>query len=198
MTENKDKNKKKKTQQKETEIVTSLPSKYEHAGASSDSLLGGIIKSFRTSVFDMSLDGGGTGMVTIGSYIPNKNGFNIRNALTWAQKHVGASSQGKCAYYVRMMLVAGGINTAGNPVAAKDYAKFLPSKGFKHIATLTGVNNQTSWTQTSAQAGDIAVMAHGTYGHICMYTGVQWVSDFVQRKMWPYSGDGTCYIFRFG
>jgi GH24 family phage-related lysozyme (muramidase) len=30
-----------------------------------------------------------------------------------------------------------------------------------------------------------------------MFTGWQWVSDFRQRNMWPYGGDGICTIFRF-
>lgn len=160
----------------------------------SDSLLSGIIKSMQTNNLNMmnSFDGS-----IIGSFIPNPTGFNIRAALQYGVSHANKQSLGQCAKYVRMMLNAGGINTSGNPVAAKDYTAFLPSKGFKHIATLNGVNEQASWTQQNAVAGDIAVMSQGSYGHICMYTGVYWISDFVQTKMWPYTGNGTCHIFRF-
>ena len=40
-------------------------------------------------------------------------------------------------------------------------------------------------------------MDHGVHGHICMFDGNQWISDFVQNNMWVYGGDGTCYIFRY-
>ena len=38
------------------------------------------------------------------------------------------------------------------------------------------------------------------YGHIAMYNGQQWISDFKQRRLWCYGdavGNG-CDIFRFG
>ena len=95
------------------------------------------------------------------------------------------------------MLEAGGMSTEGRPVSAYQYAGYLPKKGFKHIGSIYGVSKQAEWASTEAQPGDIAVMEHGEHGHICMWTGYQWVSDFVQRKAWPYAGDGTINIFRF-
>ena len=187
---------------KEQHISTALPATTtfnNYSGninnvPSSDSLFSGIIKSLQTTNLNTMNNFDGS---IIGSFIPNKNGFNIRAALQYGVSHVNQQSLGKCAKYVRMMLNAGGINTAGNPVAAKDYTMFLPSKGFKHITTLNGVNEQNDWTQRDAIAGDIAVMSKGSYGHICMYTGKYWISDFVQTKMWPYTGNGICNIFRF-
>ena len=40
------------------------------------------------------------------------------------------------------------------------------------------------------QAGDVCVMKHPNYGHVCMYNGEKWVSDFVQKRIWVY-GEGT-------
>lgn len=102
-------------------------------------------------------------------------------------------SVGGCATAVRTFIEAGGINTTGRPTAAKDYVTFLPKKGFTCIATLVGLSAQAAF---KAQKGDIAVMGHGSYGHICMWSGTQWVSDFPQQKMWPYTGEGTCKVFR--
>lgn len=133
----------------------------------------------------------------IGQFVPNSGRFNINAALGWAKQNCLNKSIGRCAKYVRLMLNAGGINTAGNPVSAYQYASFLPKLGFKHIASIGTVDEQAKWTNTNGRPGDIAVMAHGQHGHICMYTGYQWVSDFVQRKMWPYAGNGVCNIFRF-
>lgn len=123
--------------------------------------------------------------------------FNIGAACASAQVMCGAKSKGSCAKYVRMMLEAGGLSTAGRPVSACNYKFYLPTIGFAHIGTITGVANQASWTSANAKPGDLAVMDHGVHGHICMWTGSRWCSDFIQNKMWPYAGDGTCYMFRY-
>lgn len=138
------------------------------------------------------------GKMEIGTYIPNKGKFNVQAALEWARNNCCTKSQGKCAKYVRQMIEAGGLSTAGRPVSAYQYASFLPKIGFMHIISLTGKSSQMQWSNTEAQPGDISVMAHGQHGHICMWTGKQWVSDFVQNNMWPYKGDGLCEIFRYG
>lgn len=104
---------------------------------------------------------------------------------------------GHCAKLVRMALEAGGMSTAGRPPWACQYTAFLPLKGFKHIETLVNRQQQMQFSSSKAQRGDIAVMSHGTYGHICMWNGNQWVSDFKQNNMWPYSGNGVCRIFRY-
>lgn len=70
--------------------------------------------------------------------------------------------------------------------SAKDYTPFLLSKGFN-------IENSTDYTPIK---GDIAVFESfmGTtkyheHGHIQMYNGTQWVSDFKQKGFWP----GTDY-----
>lgn len=163
-----------------------------------DSLFTGMIKSFRASASSLNLSGA-DGDVQIGTYIPNKHGFDIRKALTFGIRRLKPKSTGACAQYVREMLEAGGLSTIGHPVAAYKYASFLPAIGFKHIATLVGHDNQANFSNNQAQAGDIAVMAHGTYGHIHMFTGAgKWISDFASNNMWVYPGEGKCYVFRFG
>lgn len=135
--------------------------------------------------------------VRVGNYIQNLGKFNVEKAVEWGVRHCHPGSQTDCAKYVRFMLEAGGINTAGHPVGAQDYDRFLPTKGFKCIADLYGNDKQNEFTRKYAQAGDIAVMHHGKYGHICMYTGGQWISDFAQNRMWVYSGNGRVLVFRY-
>ena len=168
------------------------------------SILEAIVQSYR-DITDMGDDNSflsnkdrGNNKMEIGGYIKNYEGFNVSKALEWAKNNVGPKSIGRCARYVRSMLEAGGMNTAGRPVSAYQYAGYLPKKGFKHIASLSSKSEQAAWTNSKALPGDIAVMAHGQHGHICMFTGKQWVSDFVQNNMWPYSGDGLVNIFRYG
>jgi hypothetical protein len=98
------------------------------------------------------------------SYLTNsKNG--------WA----GAVTKGKCAKAVRLAINAGGIATPNNPVPAKDYKDYLLGLGFMPVA----VNGY------KPQAGDIAVfpgIPGNNYGHIEMYTGNGWQSDYVQPQ----------------
>ncbi len=109
-------------------------------------------------------------------------------------------SYGWCARCVRTFLEAGGINTDGRPGSAYQYWKngFLEKKGFKLLAVIFGKANQNNWTTANALPGDIAVMEHNVHGHICMYDGNNWVSDFRQNNAWPYSGDGKVAFFRYG
>lgn len=153
-------------------------------------ILGGIINfsQFKSSDNDELL---------IGGYVAPSGIFDINRALTWAAKNIQPKSVGSCAKYVRMMMEAGGLNTDGRPVSAYQYVNFLPQKGFKHIASLNTKQEQASWSASSAKPGDIAVMSHGKHGHICMWSGKKWLSDFAQNNMWPYSGDGKVNIFRF-
>lgn len=165
------------------------------------SILEAIIQSYRvvtdTGDGDFNPGNGENNTMEIGTFIKNYNGFNVVKALEWAKNNVGIKSVGSCAKYVRQMLEAGGINISGRPSSAYQYAGFLPKIGFKHIAVLKSKSEQLKWSAYQAVPGDIAVMAHGQHGHICMWTGKQWVSDFVQHNMWPYSGDGLVNIFRF-
>ena len=77
----------------------------------------------------------------------------------------------------REALEAGGLSTTGHPVSACDYDTFLPKIGFHSVDK----NNY------SPQKGDIivleAVEGHPN-GHIAMYSGSKWISDFVQSDMW--------------
>ena len=198
MEENKNKNKKKPVYDY-NDYTDSSGRKYNKI-----SILEAIVQSYR-DITDMGDDNSflsnkdrGNNKMEIGGYIKNYEGFNVSKALEWAKNNVGPKSIGRCARYVRSMLEAGGMNTAGRPVSAYQYAGYLPKKGFKHIASLSTKSEQAAWSNSNALPGDIAVMAHGQHGHICMFTGKQWVSDFVQNNMWPYSGDGLVNIFRYG
>ena len=123
--------------------------------------------------------------------------WNINKALQKAESVKTRTSSGKCAMYVRQFLEAGGLDLTGHPVSAKDYASFLPKLGFVNIANIASRAEQTKFTENDVIPGDVAVMEHGQHGHICMYTGKYWVSDFIQNNMYPYQGDGLVSIFRF-
>ena len=122
--------------------------------------------------------------------------WNINKAIQKAESVKTRTSSGKCAMHVRQFLEAGGLDLTGHPVSAKDYASFLPKIGFTRIASIASRTEQTKFTENDAIPGDVAVMEHGQHGHICMFTGKHWVSDFIQNNAWPYQGDGLVSVFR--
>lgn len=110
-----------------------------------------------------------------------KEGYSIQKALAKIQAIKFSGSQGKCATNVRIALEAGGINTSGHPVGAKDYGPLLIKRGF-HL-----VDDKNY----KPVVGDIAVFQafQGTkkyheYGHIQMFNGAHWFSDFQQNNFW--------------
>lgn len=112
--------------------------------------------------------------------------FNAGAAASWLIANSGPSSKHQCAKYVRMGIEHGGISTAGRPMAAQDYVYFLPKIGFNQISS------------GSPQVGDLCVINHGKYGHICMWCGSQWISDFKQRNAVPYSsGVNGVWYYRY-
>jgi len=127
----------------------------------------------------------------------NPNGWNIRKACTWLHSNSSLSSQHACAKFVRMAIEAGGIKTDGRPNWAWKYINYLPTIGFKGIAKVP--RNQMHLF--NAQPGDIAVYQKGNDpsvpGHICMWTGAGWESDFKQKDMIVYQSTPIAYIFRF-
>ena len=122
--------------------------------------------------------------------------FNVNKAINYlvakAYPCYDEKTCGKCATAVREALEAGGLSTIGHPVKACDYDKFLPTLGFKEA-------NKNNYVP---QKGDIIVLeaiGSHTAGHIAMYTGTKWVSDFVQRDMWggpAYRNKANYTLFR--
>ena len=116
--------------------------------------------------------------------------YNINKAVKTLNANAQPKSTGYCAKYVRKAIEAGGLSTSGRPVSAADYDNFLPKLKFKIV-------NSTNYTP---KKGDIVVINRfGTHkhGHIQMYNGNQWVSDFKQRNFWPgsaYRNNKPSYI----
>lgn len=98
---------------------------------------------------------------------------------TWVKK--GKSEVGHyCGRAVRMAMEAGGLSTKGRPQYGGDYGDFLLKNGWQPI----------DGSKVPFQPGDICV-SHGIgrknkqghyMGHISMYDGSKWVSDYVQSS----------------
>lgn len=94
-------------------------------------------------------------------------------AVKRLDSHAAVKSAGSCAMFVRQAILAGGVNVA-HAHYAKDYGSALVASGFVQVLA-----------PSAYQAGDIAIIqpvkGHPA-GHMAMYDGQQWVSDFKQRR----------------
>jgi hypothetical protein len=99
----------------------------------------------------------------------------------YLRKKAGVKSQGRCAFYVRLALQAGGASLADHPAHAKDYGPTLRRIGFREIV----VDDPATYR---FMQGDVVVIQPypdgNKSGHIAAYDGRQWMSDFKQRDFW--------------
>ena len=120
------------------------------------------------------------------------NYYSNDAAVDYLVRHAETHSKKRCARYVRLAIKAGGCPTFGQPPSACDYDLFLPDLGFEQVDASGYVPRR----------GDIvvfsAIKGH-KHGHICMYDGKRWVSDFKQRSMFSaeaYRHAGTHTFWR--
>ena len=105
-------------------------------------------------------------------------------------KNAHSRSIGYCAKYVETALQAGGLPYGWCDAYA--CVNFLLNNGFKVIST-----NKPAATTLK---GDVAIFGRTSrhpYGHMVMWSGSQWISDFYQRNMSPYSDWVPYQIFRY-
>ena len=112
-------------------------------------------------------------------------------AARYATEHAEKKSVGMCALYVRKAIIAGGIPlyVGGD---AWSYKYTLPILNFHQVGKMS-----------EQEVGDIVVfqpIGGRKYGHIAIWNGKQWVSDFKQRNLIVHSDyldDGCEYaIYR--
>lgn len=106
---------------------------------------------------------------------------DVGQLVGWLDSHAYVSSTHRCAASVRQAMEAAGISTTDRPASgdAGDYGPFLLRHGARVVQP----------ESYEPQAGDIAVFDKTDdhpAGHIQVYDGHQWVSDFVQHTFSPY------------
>lgn len=122
------------------------------------------------------------------------SGLVVEKALQALRANAGQQSKGLCARYVRMALKAGGVTiqpadervpTDKRVATATPHDRWTDAKYYRvHLAKKHFL--EIPRDGFVARKGDIAVIENheGGHraGHICMFTGTQWVSDFVQSQ----------------
>jgi hypothetical protein len=102
-------------------------------------------------------------------------GLNYVDAVHYLDSHAQGHSTGHCAAYVREAIERGGIILQRHE-SAKDYGRSLLYEGFVEVQG------------HDYKAGDVAVIQSipgHPHGHMAMYDGEHWVSDFKQRTLYP-------------
>lgn len=108
----------------------------------------------------------------------------IHRLISWLDAHAHLHSTHHCAASVRRAMEAAGMSTADRPGDAGDYGPFLMRHGAQVIPP----------ESYEPKAGDIAVFdktEDHPAGHVQIYDGHQWVSDFMQHGFSPYRDQET-------
>ncbi len=119
-----------------------------------------------------------------------RRGYDIDKAVQYIIANAKTKKPyGACALYVRRAINAGGIS--GSWGDAWQYISALPKIGF------IGVGKVTNF-----QKGDIVVFdktGNRKWGHIAMWTGTQWISDFKQNSILVHNDyiGKDYYVFRW-
>lgn len=124
--------------------------------------------------------------------------YNLDAAIRHLESHARAYSGRGCAAAVRAALEAGGLDMSDRPKFAADYNRYLNKKGFRSVNKGRGTVLPNGYTP---QRGDIIVfdrVGEHQDGHIAMYSGKRWISDFLQNNWYVYENPDTYQIWRYG
>jgi hypothetical protein len=107
--------------------------------------------------------------------------LNKSELAQWMDDHALSRSSHHCAMYCRLGMEAAGLSTQDRPRSgdAADYGPYLLRHGAQVVPT----------DGYAPQVGDTVVFdktPQHPYGHIELYDGQRWVSDFMQHNFSPY------------
>lgn len=162
-------------------LTNIAPSSNEHL---EESINAGYDEGYReTQLAFNQLNQSSSLMTTLNSDAP-------RIAARAAARAAHGRSLGRCALYVRKALQSAGYKFTPQP-SAYMYA----TKGILSGAGFTKISNHNY----VPQVGDVAVFNRSgkhPHGHIQIYDGNQWVSDFRQNKFSPYTTHNGYTLWR--
>lgn len=118
--------------------------------------------------------------------------WDVDKAIAYLQENAEPPyGVGKCATYVREAIEAGGLTIvrAGSG-SAKDYGPRLVQAGFMAQSGNAAPYQMGDVAVIDGFAKDISKGITKDYpdGHLAMYDGTQWISDFKQTGTTPYPG----------
>lgn len=99
--------------------------------------------------------------------------WNAEKAVAFLRKHAEPHSTGRCAQHVREAIEAGGV-VLFRHASAKDYGPSLTAVGFLAIPSGPG------YLHRAGDVGIVQPIPGHPHGHMAMFDGRHWISDFVQ------------------
>jgi len=128
--------------------------------------------------------------------------LNATAAANHIEANATETSQSKCAKRTREAIEAGGKKLdipkptvpGSNSASAKDYGPSLEKAGFEPVANSSTYDPSAPVSNSiyHPQQGDVVVIQPYSggkpHGHMQMYDGKKWTSDFTQRGFYPGSG----------
>lgn len=112
-------------------------------------------------------------------------------AVRYLETHANPKSINKCGLFVHRALEAAGFHP------------YLPMSAYQYWSDglLTQIGYKEISRPSSFQVGDITVTERNSFhpeGHMAMWTGKQWISDFVQYSEFVYSSNQPkVHYFRY-
>lgn len=117
---------------------------------------------------------------------------SIDTAVTYLINHANKNSVGYCAAYVADALEAGGFS----------FTRQASAYQYRTNGVLTGIGYNEISKPSSFAKGDITVTENNSahpHGHIAMWSGYNWISDFVQNSEYVYaSNQPPVHYYRYG
>ena len=121
----------------------------------------------------------GAGVTTVSSDQPAA-GYDQAKVLAKLNANAKAHSEHHCSYFVAVAINAG-LPDGAKKLVVDHGKKWGPANGGVMGPKLVGVGfTEVTVKDYVAQSGDVAVIANGQAGHVAMYNGKEWVSDFRQ------------------
>ena len=144
-------------------------------------MIGGFVGSLFTNQHDSAGARWGTMPGRVDTRYGKARPFFVADACRTLERNVRPRSAASCAMYVRLAVEAG-LHLPANKLQgvlgnARDFARTLGKVGFAPV----------DWQKWSPQPGDILAqqeMPGHAYGHVSMFSGRLWMSDYLQKNMW--------------
>lgn len=128
------------------------------------------------------------GVLIVWNHLPYY--YHNDRTVDYVSHHANKGSRSMCTWYVMRAMWRGGCPVGIAPAYA--YHKILPQIGFEEVSMKGYV----------PQKGDISVLPRNSqspFGHIAVYNGKLWVSDYPQSSIFPgtaYRQSGKYQIYR--
>lgn len=144
-------------------------------------MIGGFVGSLSTNQHDSAGARWGTMPGRVDTRYGKARPFFVADACRTLERNIRPRSAASCAMYVRLAVEAG-LHLPANKLQgvlgnARDFARTLGKVGFAPV----------DWQKWSPQPGDILAqqeMPGHAYGHVSMFSGRLWMSDYLQKNMW--------------